>query len=76
MVANLVNYLIPGLLWATFAVRTQQKLYGDSTKLWQYVLVFIIDLLLWPIAVVLATWHHPCDIKPDEPSVKTWRKLD
>lgn len=78
MITNhIVCYLLPAVLWTAYSLRMQYWLYGKTTKVWQYCLVAMINVCLWPVAMVLAAWRCPgISDKPNEPAVKTWRKLD
>lgn len=55
----LVLYILVCLLWSAFACRMQHKLYGDTTKLWQYGLVVFFNLVLCPIAMGLCIMFCP-----------------
>ena len=63
MSAMICQYLVTGLLWSIYASRMQHGLYGDSTKLWQYSLLAVLNVAIWPVGLVLAIILCPL-VKP------------
>ena len=52
-------YLATGLLWSGFILRVQHRLYDQHTSGFQYLLVMVFNLLLWPLAILACIWLCP-----------------
>ncbi|NBQ68700.1 MAG: hypothetical protein EBU46_07670 [Nitrosomonadaceae bacterium] len=60
----LTIYLIAGLVWACYAGIKQQEYYPDSDDFQMFV-ALTTNLLIWPIAVVVAYFRYGLFKKPD-----------
>ena len=49
----LLQYIATGCLWAVYALRMQHKLYGDDTHAFHYLLMAVVNVALWPLAMLI-----------------------
>ena len=48
----MIVYIIAGVLFGIYACSLQHKQYPERTNIWDMTLVFLVNAVVWPIAVV------------------------
>ncbi len=62
---NVAIYLVVGVFWGGFAVKKQKEIHPEESTLRWTIPCFVINMLIWPIGMVMALYSLSNDLRTD-----------